>query len=37
MQKSVLKRALGPGTAVVEGVRIKGESIIVAARPRRCI
>lgn len=35
MQKSVLKRALGLGTAVVEGVRIEGESIIVTARPRR--
>lgn len=32
MQKSVLKRALGLGTAVVEGVRIEGESIIVTAR-----
>lgn len=35
MQKSVLKRALGLGTAVVEGVGIEGESIIVAAGPRR--
>lgn len=35
MQKSVLKRALGLGTAVVEGVGIEGESIIVSARPRR--
>lgn len=34
MQKSVLKRAPGLGTAVVEGVGIEGESIIVAARPR---
>ena len=35
MQKSVLKRALGLGTAVVERVGIEGESIIVAAGPRR--
>lgn len=35
MQKSLLKRALGLGAAVVEGARIEGESIIVAARPRR--
>lgn len=35
MQKSVLKRARGLGTAVVEGVGIEGESIIVAAGPRR--
>ena len=35
MLKSVLKRALGLGTAVVEGARIEGESIIVSARPRR--
>lgn len=35
MQESVLKRALGLGPAVVEGVGIEGESIIVAARPRR--
>lgn len=35
MQKSVLKRALGLGTAVVEGVGIEGKSIIVSARPRR--
>ena len=35
MLKSVLKRALGLGTAVVEGARIEGESTIVSARPRR--
>ena len=35
MPKSVLKRALGLGTAVVEGARIEGESIIVSARLRR--
>lgn len=35
MQKSVLKRALGLGTDVADGVRIEGESIIVAAGPRR--
>ena len=35
MLKSVLKRALGLGGAVVEGVRIEGESIIVSARPRK--
>ena len=35
MQKSVLKRARGLGTAVVEGVGIEGESISVAAGPRR--
>lgn len=35
MQESVLKRALGLGTAVVEGARIEGDSIIVSARPRR--
>lgn len=35
MLKSVLKRALGLGTAVVGGARIEGESIIVSARPRR--
>lgn len=35
MLKSVLKRALGLGAAVVEGARIEGESIIVSARPRR--
>lgn len=36
MLKSVLKRALGLGIAVVEGARIEGgESIIVSARPRR--
>ncbi len=35
MQESVLKRALGLGTDVADGVRIEGESIIVAAGPRR--
>lgn len=35
MLKSVLKTALGLEGAVVEGVRIEGESIIVSARPRR--
>lgn len=35
MLKSALKRALGLGTAVVEGARIEGESTIVSARPRR--
>lgn len=35
MLKSVLKRALGLGTAVVEGARTEGESIIVSAGPRR--
>jgi len=35
MQKSALKRALGLGTDVADGVRIEGESIIVAAGPRR--
>lgn len=35
MQKSVLKTALGPGPAVVEGGRIEGDSIIVSARSRR--
>lgn len=35
MPNSVLKIALGLGGAVVEGVRIEGESIIVSARPRR--
>lgn len=35
MLKSVLKTALGLEGAVVEGVRIEGESIIVSAGPRR--
>lgn len=37
MLKSVLKTALGLEGAVVEGVRIEGESIIVSARPRRAV
>lgn len=35
MLKSVLKGALGLGGAVVEGVRIEGDSIIVSVRPRK--
>lgn len=35
MRNSVLKEALQLGSAVVEGVRIEGDSIIVSARPRR--
>lgn len=35
MRNSVLKEALRLGSAVVEGVRIEGDSIIVSARPRR--
>jgi transposase len=33
--KSILKKSLGLGGAVVEGARIEGDSIIVSARPRR--
>ena len=32
MRNSVLKEALQLGSAVVEGVRIEGDSIIVSAR-----
>lgn len=35
MRNSVLKEALQLGSAVVEGVRIEGDSITVSARPRR--
>lgn len=35
MPSSVLKGALRLGPAVIEGVRIEGESIVVFAMPRR--